>query len=298
MAQHPADPVALWTRHMRHGRFSAAWRVSDKVLRSRVQPNLPRHQQILWRGAPLAGQRVIIRCYRGLGDTINFIRYVPLLKALAAKITVSAQAELLPLLRTMSEIDCLVPLERDGEQQDYDVEVEVTELPHVFRTTVSTIPAHVPYFQVPPTPLPVSPGLAVGFVWAAGDWDHRRTIARRHLAPLTGLPGISLYSFQRGEAAADARAIGALPVDWEDILHEAALLQSLDLLISVDTMPAHLAGALAVPVWLLLHSEPDWRWMVRRDDSPWYPTMRLFRQQHAGQWQPVVQRVAAELRDL
>jgi ADP-heptose:LPS heptosyltransferase len=87
-------------------------------------------------------------------------------------------------------------------------------------------------------------------------------------------------------------------LNWRDVVHEAALLRALDLLISVDTMPAHLAGALGVPVWLLLHTEADWRWMKERDDSPWYPSMRLFRQSHEGRWQPVLERVAADLRAL
>jgi hypothetical protein len=262
------------------------------------QCDLPRHLITLWRGAPLTGRRVIIRCYRGLGDTIQFIRYAPLVKARAREVTVAAQAEFIPLLRTMPAIDRVLALDRDPDPRDYDLEIEVTELPHVFRTTLRTIPAPIPYFCVSPAALPKSNHPAVGIVWAAGDWDRRRTIPLSELAPLFETPGLMFYSFQRGAAAEQSQALPAIAPRWQDVLHEAGLLRSLDLLISVDTMPAHLAGALGVPVWLLLHSDPDWRWMRAREDSPWYPTMRLFRQNRPGDWRPVLHRVAAELRSL
>ena len=270
---------------MRHGRYSAAWRISDAVARTGPRSELPRHLQTLWRGTPITGRRVLIRCYRGLGDTIQFIRYAPLVKSLAREVIVSAQAELIPILRTIPALDRVIALDRDRDPPS-DVELEITELPHLFRTTVRTIPDRVPYLHAPQSSLPQPAGMAVGIVWAAGDWDRRRTIPPSELDSLSMIPGITLYSFQCGAAAADARKIGARPLYWRDIIQESSLLRSLDLLISVDTMPAHLAGALAMPVWLLLHSEPDWRWMVDRNDSPWYPTMRLFRQQRPGEWRP------------
>jgi hypothetical protein len=294
----PADLTAQWLAHMRDGHFAAAWRISDQIMNRETRRDLPRHLTSLWSGAPLAGRRVLIRCYRGLGDTIQFIRYAPLVKASAREVTVSAQAELIPLLRTMPAIDRILALDRDPDPPDCDLELEVTELPHVFRTTPRTIPARIPYFGVSHAALPQSNHPAVGIVWAAGDWDPRRTIPLSELAPPFETAGLMFYSFQRGAPAEQWQALPAIALHWQDVLHEAGLLRSLDLLISVDTMPAHLAGALGIPVWLLLHSDPDWRWMRAREDSPWYPTMRLFRQNRPGDWRPVLRRVAAELRTL
>jgi hypothetical protein len=289
-----------WIAHMRKGLFEAAWRISDEFMPPTKRPELPRHLQTLWRGAPLVGRRVLIRCYRGLGDTIQFIRYAPLVKALAREVTVSAQSELIPLLGTMRSIDRLLALDHEPEAEncEFDIEVEATELPYIFRTTVCTIPATIPYFEVPKVSLCGRARFAVGIVWAAGDWDPRRTIPLNELAPVFEVPQLAFYSFQRGPAAAESDALPVTALHWRDIVQEASWLRDLDLLISVDTMPAHLAGALGVPVWLLLHADPDWRWMSRREDSPWYPNMRLFRQCRAGYWGPVVRRVARELRTL
>jgi Glycosyltransferase family 9 (heptosyltransferase) len=239
-----------------------------------------------------------VRCYHGLGDTIQFIRYVPLLKALAAAVTVWAQPPLLPLLGTMHGIDRLLPLHDGTPDVAYDADVEVMELPHVFRTTLATVPAEVPYLRVEPVPLPCRGRLAVGLAWRAGEWDARRSIPLALLAPLGKVPGIAWYILQRGPGLMGWRGgFGILP-RASNLFEEARLIRALDLVISVDTMPAHLAGALGVPVWTLLPAEADWRWMDGRDDSPWYPTMRLFRQEEDGVWEPVIMRAAAALKRL
>jgi hypothetical protein len=238
-------------------------------------------------------------------------------------VTVLAQSELIPLLGTVRGIDRLLALETGDDGLNYEVEVEVMELPHVFRTTLATIPVEIPYIhwrkplvrgiQSPSLhPPPRGAGedrgggataclerdkLAVGIVWAAGDWDRGRSIPASLLAPLANVPGIELQIFQVGEALAEPREWDALIPQWDDIVMEAGLIRALDLMISVDSLPAHLAAALGVPVWTLLQKEADWRWMEARDDSPWYPTMRLFRQQRAGEWRPVIAAVAAELRN-
>lgn len=293
------EAFGFWADHMKRGEFEAAWRISDHVRRaiSLTTHHYPRHLQPIWNGGSLLGKRVLIRCHRGLGDTIQFIRYAPLVKAAAAEVTVSVQAEIIPLLQTMSCIDRLVALDCEPVPA-YDVEVEVMELPYALRTAPDTIPAEVPYLHVPKSALPVNDDLAVGVVWAAGDWDRRRSIPLLQLAPLASVSGVKLFAFQRGASLGCTDLLSIHHVNWRDVIHEAALMRALDLLISVDTMPAHLAGALGVPVWLLLQADADWRWMTEREDSPWYPTMRLFRQSDAGQWQPVVERVAGELRKL
>jgi Glycosyltransferase family 9 (heptosyltransferase) len=293
--------VDRWMDHMRRGEFEAAWAVSDAVLRARAGVpcwHLPRHLQYVWDGRPLAGRRVLVRCYHGLGDTIQFIRYMPRLKALAAAVTVWAQPPLLPLLGTMDGIDRLLPLHDGTPDAAYDVDVELMELPHVFRTTLATVPAEVPYLRVEPVPLPCGGRLAVGLAWRAGEWDARRSIPLALLAPLGKVPGIAWYILQRGPGLIEWRdGFGILP-RVSNLFEEARLIRALDLVISVDTMPAHLAGALGVPVWTLLPAKADWRWMDGRDDSPWYPTMRLFRQAEDGVWEPVIMRVAAALKRL
>jgi len=260
---------------------------------------LPRHEQYVWDGTPLDGGRVLVRCYHGLGDTIQFARYAPLIKAVARSVTFWVQPALIPLLRTVEGIDRLLPLHDGAPEGDYDVEVEVMELPHVFRTTLETIPARVPYIHVTPANLtqllPDTP-MRVGLFWRSGEWDERRLIPISLASILAMVPGVQLCMASR-----DYRAAGApdtvLEVPYpDDIVGVAQMMRAFDLVISADSMPAHLAGALGVPVWVLLHADPDWRWMDSRDDSPWYPTTRLFRQRTAGDWRGVVERVAQALR--
>ncbi|PSR54231.1 ADP-heptose--LPS heptosyltransferase [Adhaeribacter arboris] len=292
----------LWMYHMRHGAFEEAWKKSDKDLKARVgQPcwHWPRHFQYIWDGTPLAGKRVLVRCYHGLGDTIQFIRYVPLLKEMAKEVMVWAQAPLIPLLETVPGINQLLPLHDGTPEVAYEVDVEIMELPHVFRTTLATIPAQSPYLHVDSIHLSPNNGLTkVGLVWKAGDWDERRSIPFSYLAPLAELSGIQLYILQADAPANgwDGKS-GIYPGNF-NLSDYARLVKGLDLMITVDSMPAHLAGALGIPVWTLLHLEADWRWMVNRNDSPWYPTMRLFRQTEASDWTGVIQRVANELKKI
>lgn len=300
MDHQPHEPrAACWKACMRRGAFEAAWAISDAVLRARAGVpcwHWPRHLQYVWDGTPLAGKRVLVRCYHGLGDTIQFIRYAPLIKEIAREVMVWAQPALLPLLQTMRGIDRLLPLHDGTPDVEYDVDVESMELPHIFRTTLATIPAEIPYLHVTPAALPRHGRLAVGLVWASGDWDHaRRSIPFSLLAPLAAVPGVALYMLQRGPALANYQHGVGILAGSDDVVEAARIMRALDLVISVDTMPAHLAGALGVPVWTLLDTAADWRWMEGREDSPWYPTMRLFRQERPGVWESVIARVVAEL---
>lgn len=290
-----------WEYYMRRGDFEAAWQCSDKALQERAgKPcwHWPRHYQYIWDGSSLEGKRVLIRCYHGLGDTIQFIRFVPLVKAIANKVTVWAQAKLITLLATMEAIDQLLPLHDGTPEVEYDVDVELMELPHIFRTTLATLPATVPYLYV--EPLYVTPKnslLTVGLVWRAGDWDEKRNIPFHALLPLADIPNTQLIILQ-----ADAKEAGwqegfGINVSEYSFMDHARIINGLDLMISVDSMPAHLAGALGVPVWNLLQAKADWRWMNEREDSPWYPTMRLFRQEREGDWEGVIKRVVEELQN-
>ncbi len=285
---------------MRRGAWEDAWRVSDEVLRARGGTpcwHLPRHEQWVWDGSPLADRRVLVRCYHGLGDTLQFIRFVPRLRA--AEVIVWAQPTLLRLLESAPGIDRLLSLHDGAPDADYDVDVEVMELAHAVRATSRDVGAGVPYLHVPPAPLPRAGRLAVGVVWECGDWDReKRSIPFAQLAPLADVAGVALHVLQRGPGLAARDAGFGVDAGSDDVYEAARMMRALDLVVTIDSMPAHLAGALGVPVWTLLPHDADWRWMEGREDSPWYPTMRLFRQPAPGAWAPVVARVAEELARL
>jgi hypothetical protein len=281
---------------MREGRFEDAWHVSDRMLTlpPPARDRTPRHLQRIWDGRALGGRRVLVRCYHGLGDTIQFIRYVPLLHTFASEVIVWAQPVLLPLLRSMDGIDRLLPL-HDGEPGvAYDADVEVMELPYVFRTTVESIPGDVPYLQVTAGVLERPLGPAVGLVWRAGNWAADRSIPFEMLRPLLNAP-VTWYILQHGDGLAECPPAFGVHLPVSTVIETAAVVAGLDRLVTVDSMPAHLAGALGVPVWTLLKAAADWRWMETRDDSPWYPSMRLFRQEEPGAWGPIIARAAGLL---
>ena len=300
-----------WASCMRRGDWEAAWLISDRICRLHrdLEPRdeatgrwLPRHVQRVWDGTPLNGKRVLVRCYHGLGDTIQFIRFVPVLKRSTAHVTVLGQTQLLPLLATVDGIDALLELD-DGEcQAAYDVDIEVMELPHALRITPATVPRSVPYIQIradgPSREHRRDRRPRVGLVWQSGSWDPCRSVPCELMEQLTGLHDVRFMILQRGPALASWRGAGGEIPAIRDILAEAALLRSLDLLVCVDTLSAHLAGALGVRTWTLLPAQADWRWMEDREDTPWYPTMRLFRQPRAGDWESVIARVARELAEL
>ena len=296
------DTSQLWMQHMRCGAFEDAWKLTDADVKARAGIpcwHLPRHFQYIWDGSSLQGKRVLVRCYHGLGDTIQFIRYAPLLKTIAREVIVWAQAPLIPLLKTVEGIDRLLPLHDGTPEVAYDVDVEIMELPHVFRTTLDTVPVHIPYLHATPKSLSTdTTRLSVGLVWQGGDWDGQRNIPFPMLRPLFAVPGVRIYILQaHAKAAGWEEGYGIYPGELSIDGCEQAM-QTFDLMISVDSMAAHLAGALGVPVWNLLQAEADWRWMNDRDDSPWYPTMRLFRQAQPGNWEGVIDRVKIELSKL
>jgi hypothetical protein len=305
----PRATAEQWMREMRRGDWEAAWRVSDQVCAARrgLEPRdeqsgrwLPRHLQWVWDGTPLEGKRVLVRCYHGLGDTIQFVRFAPVLRRSAAHIALWAQPQLIPLLGTVAGIDTLLPLD-DGEcRAPCDVDIEIMELPHALRVTLETLPNEVPYIHVNAARVNAKTrdrsGPNVGLVWQSGSWNPRRSVKAELMRRLTRIPSIRWKILQRGPALeAWPAGVGEIPV-IRNIMEEAAELQRLDLLICVDTLSAHLAGALGVRTWTLLPTDADWRWMEDREDTPWYPTMRLFRQTNPGDWESVIARVARELK--
>lgn len=293
-----ANDVGEWMRHARRGHLEGAWRVSDRLRDRSAGPRdwtVARHLQQVWDGTPLDDQRVLIRCYHGLGDTIQFVRYAEVLHRIAREVMVWAQPELLPVLQSADGIDRLLPLHDGVPDAAYDVDIEIMELPYAFRTTVATIPSRVPYLTSQPMKL-LGPGPRVGVVWRAGEWDSHRSIDFRELEPLFTHAHVSWYALQLDRRPSEHHRRLHL-LDTCAIASLASAIAALDLVISVDSMPAHLAGALGVPVWTLLPRNADWRWMDDGDGSPWYPTMRLFRQADEG-WGPVISSIGHALQTL
>jgi len=286
-----------WMQHARRGDYERAWQVSDRVLRrhaDRPYVPRPRHEQSVWTGQSLRGARVLVRCYHGLGDTIQFIRYMPMLHAVAREVIVWAQPSLLQLLERVAGIDRLVPLTDGTPGVHFDVDVEVMELPFIFRTTMASIPQNIPYLEAPPAAIP-GDRPRIGLAWRCGDWETRRSIPFEQLLPLLDVDAVTWCSMQQHRRSDEVHP-NLVDTSADDIYEAARRMASLDLMITVDSMPAHLAGALGLPVWTLLVKDADWRWMEDREDSPWYPTMRLFRQQQADDWREVVDRVATSVR--
>jgi len=284
---------------MRRGDFATAWEISDRLLltqRAEDQWSLPRWRQSVWDGSAVAGKRVLVRCYHGLGDTIQFIRYAALLKKIAAEVIVWVQPSLIPLLRDVKGIDRMLPLHDGVPEVEYDVDLELSELPHLFRTTLETIPAQVPYLFVEPAPLASDGWRRVGLIWRSGDWDERRSVPFSQVQRLARVRGVEWHILQREPVTAGWDGELGVISGGDNPVDDARVMRALDLVISVDTMTAHLAGALGVNTWTLLPHDADWRWMLERNDSPWYPTMRLFRQPAPGRWDLVVDEVVKELR--
>jgi hypothetical protein len=179
---------------------------------------------------------------------------------------------------------------------EYDVDLELNELPYLFRSTLENIPAEVPYLFVEPATLPqVDQKIRVGLIWQSGDWDASRSIRVSTVQRLADVSGIEWHILQREAQRAGWDGQFGVISGGDNPLDDARVMRALDLVISVDTMTAHLAGALGCKTWTLLPFNADWRWLKDRADSPWYPTMRLFRQQREGDWSQVIEEVANEL---
>ncbi len=288
--------AGLWTCHMFAGDFELAWRESDAIA-SRGQPDPNR----FWDGRPFTGRKVLVRCLHGLGDTLQFIRYAPLIGQQAQSLAIEAQPTLKRLL-TESGIADQVMTWGDPEPL-WDQQVEVMELPRIFRTTLQTIPNSVPYLRVNAAATACKDSsLRVGLVWASSTYNPARSIPIECVSALFDTPGIAFFSLQAGTEGAQiepwATLVPCLYDPSSGVLGTAESLAQVDLVITVDTMMAHLAGAMGKSVWTLLPFECDWRWMLAREDSPWYPSMRLFRQPEAGRWETVIARVRRELNEL
>lgn len=259
-----------------------------------------------WNGKALDGQRLLVICEQGYGDVFQFVRYLPLLVERGAQVVLECPQDILDLLAPSLPGIEVVPLtSRDAPSVAFDCYAALLSLPYLLGTTLDTIPARVPYLAAAETVRPDGDGLHVGVAWAGRathPQDHQRSMHAELLAPLATVAGVTLHSLQKDAGNWPTLSgltpfLKAPPRKLERFTDTAAVILGLDLVITIDTAVAHLAGALGRPVWLLLDYGNDWRWMLKREDTPWYPTMRLFRQKQPGDWTGVIAAVRAALEE-
>jgi hypothetical protein len=294
-------------------RFADGWREYEWRWRNGGAPaTKPGTAQPLWDGSPLAGRRILLMAEQGLGDIVHFLRYAAAVKDRGGTVIAEVRPPLARLAASCPGVDEVALADRPPPA--FDVQIPLLSLPRIFATDLSSIPADVPYLAAPGPPRPeVREALAgargdlkVGLVWAGNPshpGDRQRSCPVDELAPLARVGGVALFGLQHGPRAADLERLPAGSVTdlsaWlGDLAHTAAILGELDLLVTVDTSAAHLAGALARPAWVLLSTAPDWRWLRDGEKTPWYPTLRLYRQRSPGDWGELAERVAAELAEL
>jgi hypothetical protein len=294
-----------WLAAMLSGDFSAAWKECDAI-RARGAPDPNR----FWQGEDIRGKRVILRCLHGFGDAVQFLRYAPKLRALASKLIVEVPPAMLEIARCFDGVDDVITW---GEQAppvapQWDVQVEIIELPYLFRTRAEDLPIATNYLHLPPcvvrdvAPRPNSSDpLRIGVVWACGEWNPQRSVPVELLRPLVHTSGCEFWNLQGGPARQQWHQLGSsctlhdVYSSCDTILKLAALIAQLDLVITPDTLAAHLAGALNTPACVMLEHASDWRWMHARTDCPWYPSVDLIRQPAAGDWQGVIRHLQSSL---
>lgn len=274
---------------------------------------LPKLTKSQWQGEDIKDKTLLIISEQGFGDTIQFIRYVYLLSEKVASLKVACYPNLVKLFSQIKEINEVVSLV-DINQVDYDVYIPLMSLPYLLGITSEAIPQNIPYLTISPAnpikiPLPEDTQFKVGIVWASKlgdrqDFHNKKSCGLNLFLPLLSLNGVTLYSLQVGKDSLqinqfkDAVNLVDLSDKINDFNDTASIINQLDLVISVDTAVAHLAGAIGKPVWILLPFAPDWRWLLNRSDSPWYPTMRLFRQPQSDNWVSVFVEIGNALGEL
>jgi tetratricopeptide (TPR) repeat protein len=310
LAQKPDYGDALMNQcllQLLHGDYAHGWRnyeVRWKVYTPRL------FNEPLWLGGPLNGATIVLYGEQGLGDSLQFLRYVPMVQAAGGRVILDIPPN---LRRLAAQIPGLAALVSTGEPLPrFDCRCPLLSLPLAFATTLETIPARVPYLAAPPEALQAAAalpwpaeGLRVGLAWtgkASHPKNRARSVSLELLEPLFNLEGVHFYSLMIGEAVAELAARKApvtnLAPFTRDMADTAAQMAQMDLILSIDTSIAHLAGALGRPLWVLLCHPPDWRWLLDREDCPWYPTARLFRQTRTGDWSQVIEKLRCELVEL
>ncbi|MGC2161039.1 MAG: tetratricopeptide repeat protein [Silvibacterium sp.] len=309
-----ALPGALYNlalAQLRDGEFLEGWRNYESRW-SFEELHLRRRnfRAPLWRGEPLHGKTILLHAEQGLGDTIQFARYVPLIAARGARVILEVQPPLVRLLQQLPGVESVIPY--GAGLPAFDCHCPLMSLPLAFGTTTETIPSPEGYLNAEHTANSshskqrINIAQRIGIVWS-GNPRHKgnanRSMPLEALLPLTDVPGLTLISLQKGTGIEQLAPLqGRVPIEdaassHADMHETAALVRTLDLVLTVDTSIAHLAGAMAKPVWIMLPWVADWRWMERRANSPWYTSARLFRQTSAGDWGSVVSQIIAALRN-
>jgi hypothetical protein len=316
IALKPGSPEAqfnLGACQLALGDYERGWAGYEWRWQTRNTAPLPDYRSPRWRGdVAIPNQTILVHAEQGFGDSLQFCRYVPMLASLASVVLDVSR----PLVRLLSSLDCDVRIIARGDDlPPFDTWIPMLSLPLAFQTTLATIPGPARYLHADPEQsarwrkrLSGMAGRKIGLVWAGSPlslqpqalaMDRRRSLTLQQFAPLADIPGLCLISLQKGDAARQSPPDGMALHDWTDELDDfadtAALIEALDLVISVDTSVVHLAGALGKPVWVLNRFDQCWRWLSDRTDSPWYPTARLFRQPAPGDWTSVMRDVAAAL---
>jgi Flp pilus assembly protein TadD len=318
LALNPDFPEAKWNQalaYLMKGDLEKGWEGHE--LRLKFQKFYPHvYRKSFWQGENFQGKRLLIYDEIGYGDVFQFIRYLPWVKERGGVVIFECKKGLSRLLENFPGIDEL--LERSDEpvpEENFDLQLPMESLPGIFHTTLTSIPADVPYLMVDrqlaaewKNRLAGYSGLKVGLVWAgnpSNQYDSARSCSLQDFASLAAIDGVIFFSLQKGPAEAQLSSLPhgmqiiALGSELKDFADTAAAIESLDIVISVETAVPHLAGALGKEIWTLLSFVPAWRWMLERSDSPWYPTMRLFRKQERGsEWRAVLSVVAEELKRL
>jgi len=321
----PDHPPSQWGKSLLKlilGDFDAGWPLYESRLHLE---HLRAYQRDLavqrWTGAePVEGKVVLIHAEQGIGDTLQFVRYIPLLEERGAQVVLEVPEVLGELLRSSFKMRGTLIL-RGEPRPTVDYHCPLLSLPLAFHTRMDSIPDGVPYVAADASAenawrerLGGLPGFKIGLNWQGHvgsekqPWVRGRSFALAAAAPLANVPGVTLVSLQKATAAEQRQQVEfgqsvqqlTDPMDTGPgaLMETAALMKALDLVITSDTSTAHLAGALGVPAWVVLHKVPDWRWLLDREDSPWYPSVRLVRQRTEGDWAEVFERVAGEVKEL
>jgi tetratricopeptide (TPR) repeat protein len=289
---------------LRREKFEEGWLEYEWRWRlPQFRQDLPDPKKPIWNGEPLAGRTILLRCEQGMGDTIQFVRYASLVKERGPKkIILLSQPALVRLMQRATGVDEVIA--QGTALPPYDVQVPLLSQPRIFKTDIGTIPSSVPYITAEPE-LAGDANVKVGLVWSSNPGHplaRFRTTTLSAFAPLAQIPGLTFYSLQKGEPAKQSTTppSGMTVVDrteeLTDFAETAALLANLDLVVTVDTAVAHLAGAMSKRTLTIVPFLSDFRWFLARDDSPWYPTMRLFRLRSMFGWDEAISRVAEALR--
>jgi rfaE bifunctional protein nucleotidyltransferase chain/domain len=289
--------------------YESRWKKPESKLRPLAEP--------LWDGSPLQDKTILLWCEQGIGDTFQFVRYAFEVKKRGATVWLGCQEALVPLLSTCPGVD-KVFAEGGPAPQGFDCHAPLMSLPFLCGTTLANVPAETPYLRADAGEVErwrkdfsASPHFKIGVTWQGNPkhrWDRHRSFSVHWFRSLATLEGVEVYSLQKGLGAEELKTVRFPITDLNGQLDElggtfqntAAAIQALDLIVTCDSAVAHLAGALGVPVWIPLSALSDWRWLREREDTPWYPTMRLFRQSKLGEWSQVFERIraeAAKLRD-